>query len=85
VHEPLASISPRYFRKDAVDSQQLRFIFDHGQPVELATCLPEGAYVVHPTGLAQQASREEFTELCQRKHGILVTANSEYASCSALT
>jgi predicted nuclease of predicted toxin-antitoxin system len=63
---------------------KLRFIFDHGLPVELATCLPEGAYAVHPTGLAQQASREEVAELCQRKHGILVTANSEYASLLSL-
>jgi predicted nuclease of predicted toxin-antitoxin system len=73
--------SPRAISvKTLLIRSKLRFIFDHGLPAELAACLPEGAYAVHPTGVAQQASREEFAELCQRKHGILVTADSEYAS-----
>jgi len=30
---------------------KLRFIFDHGLPVELATCLPQGASQFTPQGL----------------------------------
>ena len=43
--------SPRAISVKALLIRRLRFIFDHGLPVELATCLPQGASQFTPQGL----------------------------------
>lgn len=63
---------------------KLRFILDRGFSVKLAAYFPEGTHSPYSLGLAQQPSSQEVLKLCQEKHGILVTANAEYASLLSL-
>lgn len=62
---------------------KLRFILDDGLPVQLP-CLPEGAHTLRSLGFAQRPSREDLVALCQKKHGMLVTADPEIAQLLGL-
>jgi hypothetical protein len=59
---------------------KLRFILDDGLPAQLLPCLPEGAHTLRFLGFPQRPSREDLVALCQKKHGMLVTADPAFVS-----
>ena len=60
---------------------KLRFILDDGLPAQLLPCLPEeGTQTLRSLVFAQRPSREDLVALCQKKHGMLVTADPAYVS-----
>jgi hypothetical protein len=56
------------------------FIVDRGLSHDLKKCLPEGARFLQDIPESEPLSRQQVIQLCNEKHGVLVTCDEEYTS-----
>lgn len=57
-----------------------QFIIDCGLSCDLRKCLPEGTRFLQDLPESEALSRQQVIQLCNEKHGVLVTCDEEYAS-----